>query len=111
MRFPMHGLTGLAACAIAVAASRAQSTASSDEVVTLSPFQVTSEGDTGYRAANSLEGSRLNTPLRDTPGSISVFTKDFLDDIAATDLRDILRYDVNSEEGAARCIMSIRSSR
>src|SRR5687767_2703557 len=69
-----------------------------DEPITLSPFQVNAADDTGYRASNTLDGSRLNTPLRDTPGAISVFTRDFLDDILATDLLDVVRYDVNAEE-------------
>lgn len=72
-----------------------------EEIVTLNPFQVTAGSESGYRATNTLDGSRLNTALRDTPGAISVFTRDFLDDIAATDIRDILRYDINTEEGYA----------
>lgn len=70
-----------------------------DDVITLNPFRVTAGNESGYRATNTLDGSRLNTALRDTPGAISVFTRDFLDDIGATDIRDILRYDVNAEEG------------
>src|SRR5687767_15956527 len=69
-----------------------------DEPIALSPFQVTAEDDTGYRATNTLDGSRLNTPLRDTPGAISVFTKDFIDDLGATDIQQLLRYDTNAEE-------------
>jgi iron complex outermembrane recepter protein len=69
-----------------------------EDIITLNPFQVTAGDDTGYRANNTLDGSRLNTPLRDTPGAISVFTKELLDDLAATDLTDLIRYDVNSEE-------------
>src|SRR5688500_8638484 len=68
-----------------------------DETVTLSPFQVNAAQDTGYQATNTLEGSRLNTPLRDTPGAISIFAKDFLNDIGATDLESILRYDLSAE--------------
>ena len=71
-------------------------TASRDEAIELSPFVVRDATDTGYAATNTLDGSRLNTALRDTPGAISVFTKDFIDDIGATSLEDILRYDVNA---------------
>ncbi|MBM3856304.1 MAG: TonB-dependent receptor, partial [Verrucomicrobia bacterium] len=66
--------------------------------ITLSPFLVSAADDSGYRATNTLDGSRLNTPLRDTPGAINIFTRDFLDDLGATDLQQVLRYDVNSEE-------------
>ncbi|HRP06683.1 MAG TPA: TonB-dependent receptor plug domain-containing protein, partial [Opitutaceae bacterium] len=64
----------------------------------MNPFLVNAEEESGYRATNSLLGSRLNTPLRDLPGPISVFTRDFLDDIGATDVKDIIRYDLNMEE-------------
>src|SRR5512132_2448360 len=67
-----------------------------DETITLSPFQVNAADDTGYRATNTLDGSRLNTPLRDTPGAISIFTKDFIDDLGATDIQQLLRYDTNA---------------
>jgi len=90
---PLVGLLSFASRAPA-----ATPAATTEEVVSLSPFQVSVDRDAGYRATNTLDGSRLNTPLRDTPGAISVFTRDFLDDIGATDLRDILKYDVNTEE-------------
>ncbi len=85
--------------AVSVASTRAADPAASNSgVVTLNPFEVSAETDEGYRATNSLLGSRLNTPLRDLPGAISVFTKDFLDDIGATDIKDIIRYDLNVQE-------------
>lgn len=80
-----------------VAAAR-PATSTSDETVTLSPFHVSSSDDTGYRATNTLDGSRLNTALKDTPGAISIFTRDLLDDMGVTDVMDLLRYDVSAEE-------------
>ncbi len=67
------------------------------EVVELSPFTVNTSQDTGYVAENTLAGSRLNARLRDTAGSVSVFTKEFLDDLAITDIAQLLDYTVNSE--------------
>ncbi len=67
------------------------------EVIELSPFMVNTSGDLGYAAENTLAGSRLNTKLRDTASSVSVFTKEFLDDLAITDLSQLLEYTVNSE--------------
>ena len=66
-----------------------------EETVMLSPFVVTSEGDTGYTAANSLMGGRINTALKDTPASISVITRQFIDDIGATSPADIVEWTVN----------------
>ncbi len=65
--------------------------------ITLSPFVVSTQTETGYAATNTLDGSRLNTALRDTPAAISVFTRDFLDDIGATTMEEILRYDIGAE--------------
>src|SRR5687768_11541582 len=67
----------------------------SEEAVTLSPFEVRTDKDTGYTATSTLAGSRLNTALRDTPASISVFTKEFLDDIGAINVVEALEYALN----------------
>lgn len=68
-----------------------------EDPVELSPFIVSTQSERGYAATNTLDGSRLNTPLRDTPAAISVFTRDFLDDIGATNMEEILRYDISAE--------------
>ena len=68
-----------------------------EPAVELSPFTVNTDKDLGYAAENTLAGSRLNSRLRDTAGSVSVFTKEFLDDLAITDLSRLLEYTVNSE--------------
>jgi len=57
--------------------------AANEPTVTLSPFEVTSTRDIGYTATSSLAGGRLSTELKDTPVSLSVLTREFLDDIAA----------------------------
>src|SRR4029079_8640043 len=44
----------------------------------------------------SLAGGRLNTDLRDTAAAISVFTKDFLDDIGVTNVNQALEYGLNT---------------
>src|SRR5262249_54084264 len=67
------------------------------EVVEISPFAVNTSRDIGYPAENTLAGSRLNSPLRDTAGSVSVFTREFLDDLAISDVRELVAYSVNAE--------------
>src|SRR4051812_4533608 len=66
------------------------------DTVTLSPFEVTTDRDVGYTASNSLAGGRLNTDLRDTAAAISVFTKDFLDDIGITNVNQALEFGLNT---------------
>src|SRR5204863_2217254 len=72
-------------------------TPTKDEVLELSPFTVNTSRDVGYAAENTLAGSRLNAPLRDTAGSVSVFTREFLDDLAITDIKELVQYSVNAE--------------
>ncbi|HUR59917.1 MAG TPA: TonB-dependent receptor plug domain-containing protein [Opitutaceae bacterium] len=64
--------------------------------VQLSPFEVRSDLDVGYVATSSLAGSRMNTDLRDTPVAISVFTRDFLDDIGKVDVNQAIEYGLNT---------------
>src|SRR5262245_52329741 len=75
----------------------AHSPTATEPVVELSPFEVRPDSDVGYQAVNTTNGSRLNTRLKDTPASISPFTPEFLSDIAATNLSDMLGYATNVE--------------
>ena len=65
--------------------------------VVLSPFVATADRDIGYQAINTTAGSRLNTSLKDTAAAISPFTKEFLDDIGATSLADLMAHAGNYE--------------
>lgn len=67
------------------------------EPVTLSPFVIEAEAETGYQATSTLAGTRLRTNLRDVAASISVATKDFMRDIGATNLEGLLTYTTGTE--------------
>ncbi|MCF7734433.1 MAG: TonB-dependent receptor plug domain-containing protein [Cephaloticoccus sp.] len=69
----------------------------SDEVVQMSPFTVSTEKDSGYFSANTLAGSRMSTNLSDLGSSISVINKQQFEDTGSTDINDIFRYEVNTE--------------
>ena len=71
-----------------------------ENVVELSPFEVRSDDDVGYQAMNTTSGSRLGTNLKDTAASISPFTAEFLSDIAATNVNEMLAYAANAELNA-----------
>src|SRR5258708_1214273 len=62
------------------------------EVVKLPTFTVSMSQDVGYRAGNSVSATRIDTPIKDLPFTISAFTEQFIEDIGATDLQDILRF-------------------
>ena len=94
-----HPLRACAAVAVLIALLKIAGLAAtpSPEVVNLSPFIVSTEGDEGYRAANTLSGTRMNASLLHTPAAVSVLTKEFLDDIGAENVMDMLKYALNSE--------------
>ena len=63
-----------------------------EEVVNLSPFVVDTAQDEGYVATQTLAGGRLNQSLKDSGAAIQVITKDFMDDIGATGIEELLQY-------------------
>lgn len=105
--------TGFALIALTLAAAQgwSQSTPASttgpsdrddeddEEIFELSPFEVTSEGGTSYRATSTLAGSRLRTDLKDLSASISVVTEEFLKNTGAVDNQSLLQYTTNTEVG------------
>ncbi|MGH7958660.1 MAG: TonB-dependent receptor plug domain-containing protein, partial [Opitutaceae bacterium] len=68
----------------------------------LSPFVVNTEKDTGYAATNTLAGTRLNTSLKDIGSSISIYTKNFLTDLGATNANELLIYATGMEAAGAQ---------
>ena len=73
-----------------------------EEAIVLSPFQVSSTKDTGYQATETLAGTRIRTDLKDVASSIQVITKEFLDDVGATDSGTLLQYTTNAEVAGTR---------
>jgi hypothetical protein len=71
--------------------------AAADETIVLSPFTVSSEADRGYQALNTLSGTRLNSKLEDLGASITVVTKQQMQDTRSLDLNDIFLYEANTE--------------
>lgn len=72
-------------------------TAVEKDIVELSPFTVNSQKDTGYFAENTLAGSRINTNLADLASSITVVTKQQMEDTASVDINDVFKYEANTE--------------
>lgn len=70
-----------------------------EAVVALTPFEVTGSRNVGYQATETLAGTRIRTELRDVGSSISVATKEFMQDIGATDNQTLLQYMASAEVG------------
>jgi outer membrane receptor protein involved in Fe transport len=77
--------------------------ATADESITrLSPFEVTSQDSNGYVATSTLGGTLIRTNLSDVGSAISVYTKEFLEDLGAFDNETLLAFTVNSDVGGVR---------
>ncbi len=96
MKKSLQTLLLLGALAAVATQGSAQTTAATqspdDEIVRLSPFTVDTTQDKGYRATNSISGTRLNTPIKDVPIPIEIITSEFIRDTGAVDLREALQY-------------------
>jgi iron complex outermembrane receptor protein len=60
--------------------------------VRVSPFEVSSHLDRGYRASNAVSASRFDAPVRELPFAIQAFTEAFIRDLQPRDIHDIARY-------------------
>lgn len=105
-RWRRLALTGL--CAVgSLQLARAQTTttpaapasAANDEVVMLSEFTVSADAADRYRAADAISAVRVRAPLLETPNSITVLTRDIMDDLAPTRIFDVTRYAAGVQEG------------
>jgi outer membrane receptor protein involved in Fe transport len=65
--------------------------------ILMNPFEVNTERDRGYFGGNTLAGGRADTPLKITPASISVMTKEFMEDFDVTDLNQALQWTVGAD--------------
>jgi iron complex outermembrane recepter protein len=60
--------------------------------VRVSPFDVATRFDSGYRASNSVSASRFDTPIRELPFAIQAFTGSFIEDQKPVSIFDVARY-------------------
>lgn len=121
---PLHGLrkrTWATALAVAIAASSSYAgdatsqtggdavpmetkTSPSTHAKTLSKVTVTAQGATGYVASDGSAATKTDTPITETPQSISIVTRQQIDDQQPQSLNEALRYSpgvVPETEGTA----------
>jgi iron complex outermembrane receptor protein len=85
----------MSAVLLSATAAFAQTTAApatEPETLHLSAFQVNTSRDKGYGATNSLGASRVNVPLENIPGSVIVVNRQLIEDTAAREFIDVLRF-------------------
>src|SRR4051812_48545903 len=99
------GLTLLSLCAasrlFAQAPTAAATDENKDEIIALNAFTVSTSKDVGYAATNSIGGTRTNTPIKDIPLNIQVFTKELADDLIITNQVDLEPYNASLVYGSA----------
>src|SRR5690606_4991534 len=73
-------------------APNAQPHTAADEPVVLSPFPIYGQQEGRYRPTETTSGGRVRVNLFDAPQSVSVVTRELVDDVAAGRLLDALQY-------------------
>lgn len=65
---------------------------SRDEAVVLTPFEVSSRKDRGYRKTNSVTTSRIGVAIEDVPQAIQVISSEILADFSLNRADDVFQY-------------------
>ncbi|MGH8019714.1 MAG: TonB-dependent siderophore receptor [Opitutaceae bacterium] len=78
------------------ASSAAAEPLADEEAITLSPFEVSTDEDTGYRAVNSLSGGRTNLEIGLIPSAISAMTSEFMDDLSIVGIQESYFWTLNA---------------
>lgn len=69
------------------------------DVIELSPFTVDTSADQGYYSPQAVSGTRTRTELINLPVNLSVFNEQFIQDIGARDLLDVVVYSAGVSQG------------
>lgn len=70
-----------------------------EKTIELSPFTVSTESGDRYHSADAISAVRVRAPLLDTASTISVVTREMMDDLAPNRVFDVTRYIAGVQEG------------
>ena len=65
---------------------------STEDIINMDPFVISSKGDVGYVVTHTSGATRINTPILDTPASVTTLNEKFLQDIAPIEPLDAIKY-------------------
>ena len=88
--------TSWAQLAPATSPDQSNQAPAAEKVINMSPFQVTAESR-GYYSPNTMSGTRINASIADLASSITVVTKQQMQDFAMLDINDVFLYAANTE--------------
>tara|TARA_Y100000588_G_scaffold369793_1_gene439195 strand:+ start:306 stop:4037 length:3732 start_codon:yes stop_codon:yes gene_type:complete len=77
--------------------AQAQESKEEDKTYELTPFTIEEGSESGYYASQTLAGGRIKQSLKDTGAAVQVVTAEFMEDIGATDIEELLQYTTSSE--------------
>jgi len=102
LTFALSSTLLLGALATAEAQSTSKETANNpktgkEEVISLSPFQISETKSVGYRTTQTLSGSATVAELRDIPSSISIMNRELMDDLMVTRVKDLVSFSISGE--------------
>jgi iron complex outermembrane receptor protein len=96
------GLTTTVALSQIPASSTTPAKNAGNELITLSPFEVSSTTDRGYIATRASGATKTNTPMIELPHSIQVLNKEFIADTNSETVFQAARYVSNVSGGNQR---------
>lgn len=70
--------------------------AKEDDTITLSPFIISTERETGWSANETLSATRTKQALKDVPVNIDAITSDFMEDLALYTADEVANYVANA---------------
>lgn len=85
-----------AEAAVSTSRGTAAEPAADEPAILLDPYTVSTD-TRGYYGANTMSGTRMNTRIEDLASSITVVTKEQMNDFAMLDINDIFAYTANTE--------------
>ncbi|TVR54401.1 MAG: hypothetical protein EA425_01865 [Puniceicoccaceae bacterium] len=68
-----------------------------DDIFILPDFTITTEGQEGYRATNTVSGTRLNQNVKELPIPVDIITEDFIRDTGALTVTEALQFTAGLE--------------
>jgi iron complex outermembrane recepter protein len=80
-----------------------------DETVNLNPFVVTSERDSGYVSTNAISATRINTAVKDLPVQVGILNQQYIDDLAATTVAELMKFSAYFDEDSGNRIRGMEA--
>ncbi len=72
-----------------------------EDVLALTPYEVSTKQDTGYLSTTASTATRIALPVQDLPFSISILNQDFLSDLSLYDNETAFRYMLNNDNNGS----------